>query len=638
MKTLRQISRIITGIVFVFSGFVKAVDPLGSTYKFTDYFNAFHLGFLEPLALPVAVFLSSTELVLGITLLLGYRMRFASWILLIFMSFFTILTLIVALTNPVTDCGCFGDALILTNWETFFKNIVLMFFTLVIFTGRYRFPVPRGRMIEWPVIALFYTGAILFSLYNYTHLPLVDFRPYHVGTNIGQSMTLPEGAPKDEFSTELIYRNRETGKEKTFTMQNFPRDTAQWEFVDARSKLLKKGYEPPIHNFNITAPDGNDITSHILDEPGYTFLLISYDAARAETGAMRKADDLFHISQTLTGLDFYAVTASNEDVLNSVRAETGITYDFCLADEITLKTIVRSNPGLLLIHDGTILAKWGSDDFPGEGDLDMWQSVFRDYPLCEGCDPVTLSTPPYGSLPGKLETVLEYRNIKTDSVSSFTIDNFPRDKEEWVFVNSVTKKSPGSFHSPFEDLKITSVYGMDYTDIALKNPNVSFLVFLRSPFETNPQDLQKINELAGLAGEHLNVPFEFYGLASLPDEEIMRFSDEFPGPVEYYHVPEAAVKAWDFEEAMLVMLRGGKIEKVWKDGNLPDPAALDNLPVTELRPAGEVLLPLVMSEYKSLTEKRLVYLLIFAFFTLVFLIRTVLDYPLISMGYGREDR
>ena len=625
MKTLRLISRLIAGMVFVFSGFVKAVDPLGSTYKFTDYFNAFHIGFLEPAALPLAILLSSIELVLGITLILGYRMRVAAWVLLLFMSFFTVLTFILALTNPVTDCGCFGDALILTNWETFFKNVILMIFVIIIFAGRNKYDMLHGPLIEWAVVVMFFAGVAGFSFYNYIHLPLLDFRPYSVGKNISEGMTIPEGAPEDEYSTHLIYKNRKTGEEKEFNMENFPRDTLMWQFVDASSELVKKGYEPPIHNFNIMAPDGTDITSHILSETGFTFLLISYDAANGDMTAFKHADDLFHLSQTLPDLDFYAVTASNEDVLRKLKQETNIGYDFCLADEITLKTIVRSNPGLLLIKDGTILGKWGSRDFPGREELKAYGSVFDDYPLCEGCDPEAMASPPFGALPGKLETILKYRNIHTDSVASYTMENFPRNNDNWVFKDSETKKIPSGFRSPLEDLKITSINGMDYTEMALTNPNVSFLIFLRSPYETDPVLLKKMNIFAGLAGDHLKMPFDVYGLTSLPDEDIQRFTDEFISPVEFFHVPAEALDITDYREILMVMLRHGKIEKVWKDGNFPDPAMLDQLHFKPLKTAEEVFLPFILNRYQNLSEKRLVYLLIFSFFTAVFLIRTLLD-------------
>ncbi len=401
---------------------------------------------------------------------------------------------------------------------------------------------------------------------------------------------------------------------------------------------LKKGYEPPIHNFNIIAPDGNDITGHILSDPGYTFLLISYDVDKGRTKAFEQANDLYHVARAVPGLEFYAVTASNEDALRKLRDKTGIDYDFCLADEITLKTIVRSDPGLLLLHDGTVLAKWGSRDFPGEDELAAWKSVFIDYPLCEGCNPSVIASAPYGAVPGKVETVLKYRNLRTDSVASFTIDNFPRNTDEWTFESSGTKPLPGGFRSPFADLKITSVYGMDYTDIILENPDISFLVFLRSPFQTDAATLKKLNMLAGLAGDHLKTPFEFYGLTDLSDDEILRFTDEFVSPMEFYHVPRQAMDIAGDHDVLVIMLRNGKIEKVWKDGDIPAPKNLEGMKAVNLQPPGETLLPLVLKTYRNSMEKRLVYDLLFAFFTIVFLIRTILDSRNITVDHAREDR
>ncbi len=627
MKTLRLISRILTGIVFIFSGFVKGVDPLGSTYKFTDYFNAFHLGFLEPLALPLAILLSSAELVLGISLLLGYRMKVVAWAVLLFMSFFTVLTFILALTNPVTDCGCFGDALILTNWETFFKNIFLMVLVLIIFAGRFNYDPLRDPVIEWGVILLFFVASVFFSVYNYLHLPLLDFRPYAVGVNIEEGMKIPEDAPADVYSTELIYRNKQTGKEKVFSMDNFPRDTTKWKFIDARSELVSKGYEPPIHNFNIVAPDGNDITSAILDDPGFTFILVSYDLAGADRKALEKANDLFHLSQTLPGLSFYFVTASGEKEQQEIKKENGLDFDFCLADEITLKTVVRSNPGLLLLKDGTIMAKWGSRDIPGQHSFPEYRSVFTGFPLCEGCDLQLIGQPPDGTPPDKFQTVLYYRNTGNDSLAAFTIDNFPRNDDRWVFEKSETHKLPGGYVSPVENLKITSVYGADVTNVALNGNELHFLLFLRSPFSTDPKLLQKLNLLAGMAGDYLNGPYEFFGLSALSGQEIIQFTDQYVTPIAFYHVPEAAMNIAGYKQVLLVMLRDGRVLKVWKDEDLPDASSLAGIRGESLPAAEHVLLPGVLTSYRNTMDKRLVYLFIFGFFSVIFLLRTLLGQP-----------
>jgi len=233
MKYIRLLSRFIVGVVFIFSGFVKALDPLGSAYKFADYFTAFKLGFLEFLALPMGIFLSAFELILGLTLILGYRRKTTFIVLMWFMSFFTLLTFILALFNPVSDCGCFGDALILTNWQTFFKNMVLMVFVLILYFGRNSEYDAGTAIREWMVVGLMFAGASLFSFWNYRHLPLIDFRPYDVGTVIREEMEIPKGMPVDEYTTTLIYRDKATGKTSSFTMEDYPRDTLLWEFVDS---------------------------------------------------------------------------------------------------------------------------------------------------------------------------------------------------------------------------------------------------------------------------------------------------------------------------------------------------------------------------------------------------------------------
>lgn len=369
MKYLRLLSRIILGMVFIFSGFVKAVDPLGSAYKFADYFTAFKLGFLEVLTLPMGVLLSAFELVLGITLILGLRKKIIYWVTMWFMVFFTVLTFILALFNPVSDCGCFGDALILTNWQTFFKNVVLMVFVLILWFARKKEAESGPVLGEWMMVAGLYLVASYFSFWNYQHLPLVDFRPYNVGTVISEKMEVPEGMPVDEYKTSLIYKNRETGKSTSFTMDNYPKDTLLWVFETSESKLVKKGYEPPIHDFAMMDEYGNEMTEEMLSEQGYSLIMISHDLHGASESALMVAGDWSQLEILADNFSFYAVTSTTSSESEILSNELGLTYNFLAADEIMLKTIVRSNPGFVLLKNGAIYGKWGWRDFPSVEEL-----------------------------------------------------------------------------------------------------------------------------------------------------------------------------------------------------------------------------------------------------------------------------
>ncbi len=352
------------GGVFLFSGFVKAVDPLGSAYKFSDYFNAFGLGFLEGTALPLAILLSSFELLIGFALILGYRRRVVYEVLMWFMLFFILLTLILAIFNPVSDCGCFGDALILTNWETFLKNLVLMVFVVPLFLHRKGADESGKGMKEWLLMAGFYLASCLFSVWNFRNLPLLDFRPYDIGTVVAEEMVIPEGAPMDEYETTLVYRDRESGKETEFTIETYPRDTVRWEFVSSDSRLVKKGYEPPIQDFAIMDPDGDDIVDMILSDPGYSMLMISHDLEKADPEALKSAVIWSQLEMLASDYSFYAITATTSDRTESLSGTLALEYGFYWADEIMLKTVVRSNPGFVLLRNGVIAGKWGYRQLP----------------------------------------------------------------------------------------------------------------------------------------------------------------------------------------------------------------------------------------------------------------------------------
>jgi len=250
MKIIAQIARILLGITFIFSGFVKGIDPWGSTYKFTDYFNALGMEWLIWAAFPLGILLAFGEFAIGIAFLFNWWMRLFSWLGLLFMAFFTPLTLWIALKNPVTDCGCFGDALVISNWDTFYKNLVLIVFAII--AVKYRNWFAEKVKTKTPAILSILSFIVYFAFvyYSYNHLPVFDFRPYKVGVNIPEAMETPKDAQQEVYENIFYYKNKETGKVEEFTEENYPwQDTLNWEYDDMKSILIQEGYEPPIHDF-----------------------------------------------------------------------------------------------------------------------------------------------------------------------------------------------------------------------------------------------------------------------------------------------------------------------------------------------------------------------------------------------------
>ena len=365
--TVVNVCRFVLAATFIFSGYVKAIDPLGTLYKLKDYAAAMSLNGLLPdwVLVGVAIALGALEFALGVFMLFAVRRHVVSRITLAFMTAMTVLTLWIFVADPVKDCGCFGDALKLTNGETLLKNIVLIACAALV---AWR-PTDMARFIsrsnQW--IVRYYTVAyiVITSVYCLYTLPIFDFRPYHVGTNIKQGMEIPEGAEQPEFeSTFLLRKNGET---REFTLDNYHDST--WEYVDTRTVQTKKGYEPPIHDFALTTCDtGEDITEQVLTKKGYTFLLVSPRLAVADDSNFGDIDQIYEYAEE-NGADFYCVTASANDEIERWRDLTGAEYRFCNADETTLKTMIRSNPGLMLLKDGTIIGKWSHNALPQTDDL-----------------------------------------------------------------------------------------------------------------------------------------------------------------------------------------------------------------------------------------------------------------------------
>lgn len=356
--------RFLLAAAFLFSGFVKAVDPLGSQYKIQDYLEAFGMASWFPSSLLplIAIALSAIEFVVGVFLFFGIRKNTATTLALLLMAFMTPLTLYLALADPVSNCGCFGDAWVLTNWQTFGKNILLLVATVSVF--RWKALIIRFITAKTEWIVSLYTVLFVFSLslYCLAHLPILDFRPYKIGKNILQGMTIPDGAKPSVY--ESIFILEKSGQKKEFTLENYPDST--WKFVDTRTVLKVKGYEPHIHDFTLTEQaTGEDITEKVLTDMNYTFLLVAHRIEKADDSNIDLINEIYDYSME-HGYGFYCLTSSPEEQIEQWLDKTGAEYPFCLVDDITLKTIIRSNPGLVLIKNGTILNKWGDADLPDE--------------------------------------------------------------------------------------------------------------------------------------------------------------------------------------------------------------------------------------------------------------------------------
>ncbi len=381
-----SVARTLLAFTFLFSGFVKAIDPVGTVYKIEDYLTAFGGIFTSwlSLATAAAVILILTEWTLGVMMLLNVRTQWTTWLALAFYVVMTPLTLYIALTDPITDCGCFGDALVITNWQTFFKNVVLLSLVIVLLFTKKHIP---PTFVWWAelgvvVVALALAGGLM--LYTHYHLPLIDFRPYKIGNNIPELMEIPEGAPTDEYAITLIYEK--DGVEQEFTLQDYPRGDSSWRFVDQQSKLVKKGYEPPIHDFELVDYEGADVTYDLL-EMDKVVLVVMYDLTKTDLSLLGKVVDLCLATEEQAVPVFILTSATDEQIWEFIEAHRDLllanglaandpTLDpeeaagfndellshwrmlFLNADGIMLKTIVRANPGVFVIEKGTITDKY----------------------------------------------------------------------------------------------------------------------------------------------------------------------------------------------------------------------------------------------------------------------------------------
>ncbi len=423
MKLITDIARYFVGVLFIFSGIVKANDPLGFSYKLEEYFEEFtklgqYVGFLEPFfhfcheyALPQAVFLVILEVVLGVAILVRFKTRLTAWLLLLLITFFTILTFASAYFDIVKSCGCFGDAIPLTAWESFYKDVVLSVLIVIIFVRQKPISISETdtndfvlaalgslvmlklsydldwffpfwftfstftlfflvRLVDhikapWITTVLATVAMSFFTFYTYSYLPVKDFRAYASGKSITEQM---EGIP-DKLKYYYILRDKETGVEKEF--EKFPENYQErYEYVDSRTEVIEKGVEPKIMDFSIMTADGEDLTEDFLMSENFTFFVISYDLDKAVTQPQSRINDLAKAMQD-KGHRVVGLTSTVPEKAVAFAQANGNPFNYLFCDQIVLKTIIRSNPGLMLIKDGKVYGKWHYNDLPTVQGLEL---------------------------------------------------------------------------------------------------------------------------------------------------------------------------------------------------------------------------------------------------------------------------
>lgn len=356
MKITDQISRIIVGCLFIFSGFIKLNDPIGTKIKMEEYFEVFAKDFgsffeiFVPWALEIAMIMIVLEVVLGVAVLLLYRMNITAWILLLLMVFFTFLTGYSAILNKVTDCGCFGDFIKLTPWQSFWKDIFLMFFVVHLFWYRKNYiPVLRSREGHSAIIASTVVATWI-GIHAINHLPYFDWRAYKVGANIPKNMQPPVAAIGE-------YVFKKDGKE--VKSEKYLAPDQGYEYVSYRI-LNEDEIKPKITDYAVTAPDGNDVTQATFQ--GSKLIIVMFDVNKAST---KNIADVRSLLQGVEGkIEAYILTASAAETIEQFRHENQLAVPYYFADATVLKTIIRSNPGIALWKDGTVLGNWHHNDTP----------------------------------------------------------------------------------------------------------------------------------------------------------------------------------------------------------------------------------------------------------------------------------
>ena len=363
------VAQILVGLLFIFSGLVKINDPLGFSYKLQEYFEVFHITFFNSFAVAIAVILCSLEIILGFALLIGVRPVKVAWGLLLLIIFFAFLTFYSAFFKVVETCGCFGDAIPLTPWQSFSKDLVLLLLILLLFFNRTRIKPLFNAKTGDSLLILITIVAVGFGLFTYNFSPVVDFLPYKIGANVLDEMKTPPGAQPDQYEITYNLKNKKTGETKVMTNTDYLKTNIwkdnNWEVIgNPGRKLVKVGFTPKIRDLAIQDAQGNDYTKELLSNPFYNLIIVAYDLSETDTEAVNRLNALaINLTQNYN-IRTVLLTSNSAKSAEAFSKEHHLLMEIFYADEVPLKSMVRANPGILLLKNGTVINKWHYHSIP----------------------------------------------------------------------------------------------------------------------------------------------------------------------------------------------------------------------------------------------------------------------------------
>jgi hypothetical protein len=366
--------RIAVGLLFIFSGLIKANDPLGFSYKLEEYFEVFHITWLNGLALSLSVILCALEMILGFALLVGARAVQVIWGLLLLIIFFAFLTFYSAYFKVVQTCGCFGDAIPLTPWQSFTKDLILLLLILVLFVKRKSVTSLANAKTGDKFLIGAAVVSIGFGLYTYNFLPIVDFLPYKIGANIREEMKTPPGAVPDEFEVTYNLKNKKTKVTKTMSDKEYIKsgiwkDTNWAVQGNPESRLVKKGFQPKIQDLTIHDAEGNNYNEELLSSPFYSLLIVAYHLDATNPEAVNRINALAaNLTQNYNTRTIF-LTSNAPESAQEFAKDHKLVSELFYADGVPLKTMVRANPGIILLKNGTVINKWHFHNMPKYDDL-----------------------------------------------------------------------------------------------------------------------------------------------------------------------------------------------------------------------------------------------------------------------------